>query len=371
MAHLGARKGGSVLSHAAVNALLDSAGDRYGLVLREQLLPLLGHDGIKRWLRSGRLIAVHRAVYRLVGVPVTDEQRLLAAVLAAGDGALASHRSAAWLWRILPTYLLPIEPEITVPSPRRPRLARVIVHRSLDLHSERPSTRRMIPVTNPLVTVMHLGAVVGDEALEDAIDLGLHQRLFTIAGLRALHARFGRSGRNGAGALWRVLDERALGDRPPAGLLEPRMARLLKAHGLPPAVFQHPVKLGGRRYRIDFAYPDQRIAIEVDGEEGHASKRQRQHDLTRQNDLVEAGWTVLRFTWDDVVLRPHVVARRIRWALAQPACPGAGRCEGMAGPLPGGPRRPLSAPRCAMRTQARSKGKNGGGVGAWRWRGVR
>jgi very-short-patch-repair endonuclease len=302
----------------SVGQEIDRIGsDQFGLITWLQLVPLLGPAGIKRWLASGIVIAVHRGVYRLSGVPVTDEQRLLAAVLATHQHALASHRSAAWLWGILPSHAFPIEPEITVPAPRRPRLRGVIVHRSLDLYSERPSTRRTIPVTNPLVTMVHLGAVVGHETLEDALDLGLQKRLFTVSGVRAVHARFGRPGRNGAGALWRVLDDRALGGARADGLLEPRMARLLRDHKLPPAEFQHWVKIGGRRYRIDFAYPDLKIAIEVDGVDTHESRRDVQQDHDRQNDLVDAGWTVLRFTWDDVVRRPAFVARRIERALSR------------------------------------------------------
>ncbi len=36
-----------------------------------------------------------------------------------------------------------------------------------------------------------------------------------------------------------------------------------------------------------------------------------QHDRTRQNHLVALGWTVLRFTWADVVHRPDHVAQTI------------------------------------------------------------
>jgi very-short-patch-repair endonuclease len=292
---------------------LDHLGrSQYGLSTRDQLLPMLGADRLQRLLAAERLEVVHPTVYRHAGAPVTPEQRLLAAVLAVGPEGLASHRSAAWLWRLLPDRALPIEPEITVPHPRMPRLRGVIVHRSLDLHAERASFTRGIPVTHPLLTVLHLGVVVGQEVLEDAVDLGLQRRMFTIAGLEALHGRFGRRGRNGAGVLRRLLDERALGADRPDGLLEPRMARLLRDRGLPQARFQYEVAVGGRRYFIDFAYPDVKLAIEVDGYATRSSPRALQRHLDRQNDLVEAGWTVLRFTWSDVVRRPAMVARRIQ-----------------------------------------------------------
>jgi very-short-patch-repair endonuclease len=303
-------------SPARLRELDRRASQQHGLVVRDQILTLLGSSGIDRWLDSGRLDVMHPGVYRLAGSPPTTEQAILAAVLGAGAGALASHRAATWLWRLLPERVGKPEPEITVPTPRRPQLAGVIVHRSLDLRAERPAWHRSIPLTNPLLTVLHLGAVVGAEVLHDAVEEGVRRRLFTIAGLDAVHDRFGRCGRNGAGALRQLIDERALGAKPADGLLEPRMARLLRRYELPSAAYQYEVELEGSTYFIDFAYPRVKLAIEVDGYEQHSSPRAMQRDLERQNNLVAAGWTVLRFTWRDVVRRPADVARRIRQQLA-------------------------------------------------------
>jgi very-short-patch-repair endonuclease len=303
------------ISPASLREVHQLASRQYGLVSHHQLLEIIGRGAIARWLRSGWLEPVHPGVYRMAGSPPSPEQGILAAVLGAGDGALASHRAAAWLWRLLPDRLGAPEPEITVPNPRRPRLAGVIVHRSLDLHAERAAWHRGIPLTNPLLTMLHLGAVVGFEVLHDSLEDGVRRRLFTVAGLEAVHHRVGRSGRNGAGALRRLLDDRALGAAPADGLLEPRMAGLLRRYRLPGACFQFEVGIGERTYFIDFAYPDVKLAIEVDGYERHSSPRAMQRDLERQNDLVAAGWTVLRFTWRDVVRRPADVARRIRQQL--------------------------------------------------------
>ncbi len=91
------------------------------------------------------------------------------------------------------------------------------------------------------------------------------------------------------------------------------MARLLRSHGLPPAVFQHVVHRDGKFVaRIDFAYPGILVAMEVDGRASHASPRAFQSDLVRQNELVTLGWTVIRFTWHDVVRRPAQVALTVR-----------------------------------------------------------
>ncbi|MBA2624534.1 MAG: DUF559 domain-containing protein [Acidimicrobiia bacterium] len=197
--------------------------------------------------------------------------------------------------------------EVSVVRARAPRLRDVTVHRSTDLVPAHTTLRRGLPVTNPLRTMVDLGAVLSAAAVEDAIDRGLGARLFSVAALEWMRNEVARPGRSGCGVLREVLDERALGAAPPDGLLEPRMARLLRDHGLPPADFQLPIG----RYRADFAYPGHRIAIEVDGYETHGTPRAMSADFERQNQLVRDGWTVLRFTWAQVVRQPGSVARAI------------------------------------------------------------
>lgn len=89
------------------------------------------------------------------------------------------------------------------------------------------------------------------------------------------------------------------------------MASLLQRHGLPQPTFQHEVRAGGRLLaRVDFAYPELLLALEVDGLEAHGN-RALQRDLDRQNAVVGAGWTILRHTWSDVVRNPSKVARDV------------------------------------------------------------
>ena len=286
---------------------------QHGLITLAQLLACgVSGDQVKRWLRAGRLERVHPGVYRLPGAPSTWEQRLLAAVMGAGPGAAASHRAAARLWGL--GHDDPVE--VSVRRGRLPRPAGVVLHRSTDLDDGCVRVRRGIPVTDPLRTLVDLGAVLPAWAVEDAVDRALVARLVTVAGLETVLDDLGRPGRRGTGVLREVLDRRALGADRPDGLLEPRMARLLQRHDLPPAVFQHEVR-DGRRFvaRVDFAYPDRRVALEVDGWETHATPAALQDDLACQNALVALGWTVLRFTWADVVSRPGRVAVTIQSVL--------------------------------------------------------
>jgi very-short-patch-repair endonuclease len=67
--------------------------------------------------------------------------------------------------------------------------------------------------------------------------------------------------------------------------------------------------------RVDFAWPDRRLIVEVDGYEWHSSREAFQRDRERQNRLVQAGWTVLRFTVEDIRQRPELVVTTIQDAL--------------------------------------------------------
>lgn len=53
-------------------------------------------------------------------------------------------------------------------------------------------------------------------------------------------------------------------------------------------------------YRLDFAIPDKRIAIEIDGHDYHKTKEQRTHDAKRERELELTDWKVIRFTASEI-----------------------------------------------------------------------
>lgn len=69
---------------------------------------------------------------------------------------------------------------------------------------------------------------------------------------------------------------------------------------------------------IDIAFTQERVAIEIDGFAWHSSPDRFQSDRDRQNRLVNAGWTVLRFTWENIHNNPGAMVERIRSALHRP-----------------------------------------------------
>ncbi len=96
--------------------------------------------------------------------------------------------------------------------------------------------------------------------------------------------------------------------------MESRVRVALVLGGLPPEV-QYPVVLRGRRYRMDLAYPGQRVAVEYDGAD-HRTQRRVRRDLVREAALAAAGWRVLRFDADVVLFRPDRLVATVRAELA-------------------------------------------------------
>jgi hypothetical protein len=288
------------------------AKTQFGLIRRDQLCELGFTDEAIEWMvRSGQLDRLHAGVFAFAGTPAVWEQAALAAVFAGWPDAVLSHRAAAWLWDLVdhPDDLI----DLVGPRSKAPRPAGVAVHRSMDLAPHHVTRRRGIFVTTPMRTLVDLGAVRPD-LVADAVERALLTKVLSHLAIERALDEVARRGRAGAGVLRRVMDTRALGKDRPESLLEVRMARLMLEYGLPVFIYQHRVRLPGRRHpvRVDFAYPELMLAIEVDGFRHHSTPEQLAADAARQEALEALGWKVIRFTWTQVVRRPAWVARQLK-----------------------------------------------------------
>lgn len=295
-------------------ALHRLAARQYSLSNRTQALDLgMTPRQLHARLSAGLLVPVHRGVYCIAGAPTSPEQALLAACLA--SGAVASHRSAAALWG-LRAVEAPV-PEITVARTACPTLHGVVVHRTGRLDDVDVSRVRRIPVTTPARTLVDLGAVAPREVVESAMEDALMRRLVRFDLLNRTLARLGGPGRSGAGVLRELVDERDPATAPTQSVLEDMLLRVLRKAGLPEPVRQYEV--GG--VRLDFAYPEIRLALEADSRIWHGGRLDVQRNSDKANVLLARGWRVLHFTWSDIRHRPeHVIAAVAReLALACPA----------------------------------------------------
>lgn len=261
-------------------------------------------------VRQRVLARVHQGVYRYTAARETREQQLLAACLAVGRPSAASHRAAAamhGIW-LIPAGLI----ELSVGRDRTPTLQGVVTHRLADLDPRWIIEIDGVPVTNPARTVVDLGAVLPFGSVSRALDRAIGRKLTTLVEVRAAMDAVARKGRAGVGTVRELLVER--GDAPHGTVLELRMSTLLRVNGIPTPIAQHTVLDGRGQFvgAVDFAYPELRYAIEVDGYESHSMLSEFHHDRARQNDLVDLGWSVHRFTWDEVDQLSFRVADRIR-----------------------------------------------------------
>ena len=245
-------------------------------------------------VRSGVWTRVLPGVYCHTATPISTAAMSHAALLWAGGSSVLSHRSAGALWN-LDGVEQRNDPEITVLGSRHPRSKRVVVHRTLTLPATDRCIRERLRVTRPTRTIIDLASVLDDESLELALESARRQRIVTIAGVRSGLAHVGGPGRRGATRLAELL-ERLDGTAASESVLEVKVARLLRATSLPPATPQFPVRIFGRRYRLDFAWPAYQLAVECDGEAFHEFQR----DRTRWRRLGASGWRVLPVTWRDV-----------------------------------------------------------------------
>jgi very-short-patch-repair endonuclease len=265
-------------------------------------------SAIQHRLKVGRWLRLHPGVYAIAGSPSTHEQRVLAAVMACGRGAVAASRTAAWLDGLIAqqgdlVYVL-------VAKGQHQRARKGIVVNEASLTKSDVRTVAGIPRTAPERTVVDAAGVLRKPALESLLDDAVQSGLTTIPKLR----RYIRERRLGHRPGARVLRE-LLEDRTSRGVPHKDLEKLFlrKLHGtdLPQPVRQHPCG----EFFIDAAYPNAKLAIELDGLRDHFSADAFRRDRRRQNEIVLAGYTVLRFTWQDVDERWSAVEATIRRAL--------------------------------------------------------
>ena len=229
-------------------------------------------------MTARRLIRIHRGVYAVGHEALTDRGRVIAALLAVGDGAVASHWTAAVLWRLLPS--MPPFVDVTL-TDRRPRQREGIrIHHAKHLET---TTHQGLPVTTPRQTLSDLKGPDADRATSEALYLGLIDR------------------------------GEAPPDEPTRSELERKLLPTLQAAGLPRPLVNH--RLG--RYTIDFLWPDQKLAVETDGWAGHGHRVAFERDRSRDADLQAQGFAVLRFTWRQVMHETLQVTVRVAQLLSR------------------------------------------------------
>jgi hypothetical protein len=264
----------------------------------------------RRQLGGPRFVRLFRDVYVHASIAVDHRTRCEAAALLLPSGAAFAELSAAMLWGV------PLNPppqvSVMVPPGRRFNPREGLLVRRIRLAPGDATDVLGLRTTEPLRTAFDLAHRLPRVDAVIALDAMLRKRLIYLDKMISfLDARVGEFG---VGAARRVI---ALTDPLSESPMETRLRLILLDGGLPPPVSQFRV-MNGRRIvaRLDFAYPDAMLVLEYDGDH-HRDRITFRFDLERQNELRALGWTVLRFTADDVLRHPARVVAQVRSLLVR------------------------------------------------------
>lgn len=255
---------------------------------------------------AGILARVHPGVWVEAAHSSDPLVLVRAASLYVGAHGLVSHRTAAWVQGLLP------EPRpvthVTVAVSSYPRYKGIRFHLTEALPASLPY--RGIRCTTPARTIVDVAPGLTTADLNAVIDQALVGGLTRPSDL----AREAAGRRRGCGLLRRSLSELGHIGVPDESRLEAEMRRLVRRFGLPAPAVQ--VKAGPDGcYRVDSAWVHRRVVVELYGYAWHHSPEQLARDAARQRQLTLEGWSVLVFTWRDVLHDPARVADDVRRAL--------------------------------------------------------
>jgi predicted transcriptional regulator of viral defense system len=250
---------------------------------------------------------IHPGVYGFAGSEATWNRQVIAAVLSVNLPSAASHRTAAFLWGM--TDYCPERIEIV--TRRHLRLMRVpfVVHESKDLVETDIHLVDRIPTTSPARTLVDLGASARLGTVARCFDTALRTKVVSVEEVDEVVRRVARRGRTGIGIIRPLVKERLRWQSVTASSLEDRFRALVDRASLPVPDGQYMLTdpSGGFVGRYDFAYVQCKTLVELDSERFHMDPASFQRDREKQTRAQMLGWTVYRFTWQDLTDRPDMI----------------------------------------------------------------
>lgn len=249
---------------------------------------------VQRRARQGSWERLYPAVYLVGGHRLDDEARVRAAWLWAGPDAVVSGPAAAYWHGLLDR--APDTVDVTLPRPAASRSPDGVRVRRRTLDAVDLVGSRDIWLTERPLSVLETAVALPDGSMFLDRALQRHVRFPTL--YRAFCRNLGRRGSSAAGRLLVAAADRA------DSAAERLLVTLLRAAGIDGWVLGHPFG----PWRIDLAFPAQKVAVEVDG---WAWPERFRNDRRKQNALVRDGWEPLRFTWHDLDGRPAAVVEEI------------------------------------------------------------
>ncbi|MDQ3982310.1 MAG: type IV toxin-antitoxin system AbiEi family antitoxin domain-containing protein [Actinomycetota bacterium] len=278
--------------------LLALAARQHGVVTRKQAIYAgLTRGMLDRRLQHRRLMRVHPGVYLVAGAPRTFEQRAFAAVAWAGPEAYVSHRSAAYLWKIVSEAPAVVDVCCTRKLTRTP--PGVQARFTTGLRARDRGLLNGIAISSPIRTVIDLVGTLPLNEAEEALQRAIVAGHVDAEKLRRAASCLAAPGKRGPAVIAKLLTPRDGASHVPSPL-ERMVADMLAEPGFPPFVREYPVSVDGHVFYVDFAYPYHLVGIEVDGRRWHSDARAFERDRVKRNALTGLGWQILHVTHEQV-----------------------------------------------------------------------
>jgi very-short-patch-repair endonuclease len=231
------------------------------------------------------------------------------AALLAVNGSALSFASAGAGWDLCEDGGRRVHVTVIGRGGRRERPG-LVIHRCR-LTDDEIVRRDGLVLTSPERTLLDLAGTLSVTALEQCLVRAVALRRFDRRALDGLIERSPH--RAGVPSLRQLLTEWDGRSAPARSALEEQFLDLCRRAGLP-----HPeVNTRIEGFEVDFAWPAQRLIVEVDGYAFHGGPAAFERDRARDAALLLAGWRVLRFTWRQVTREPERVAAVVRRSMAR------------------------------------------------------
>jgi hypothetical protein len=231
----------------------------------------------------------------------------MAAVLAAGPGAVLSHRTATALWGIWGSGA----GDVHITVPRHTGSRRSIRRHFGALPVDEVTTHDGIPVTSAARSVLDLAADKGEAAAESALREMEYLGIYGPVSLPALLKRYPRHA--GAAMVGRCLER--LEDDPGGRVrspLEELFLPFLDAHGIPRPRLNHWLPVGEELFQVDCYWPYAHLVGELDGFRSHGTRRAMSKDRRRDRRLLALSYRVVRITEGQLRSEPLDLAADLR-----------------------------------------------------------
>ncbi len=267
-----------------LDGVIHTASDHQGALTWGQLLQRHPRRTLEAAVEAGVLVRLARGRLALSTTPDPLRQALV-------HRGVVSHESAARLW-FLETLHEPTSTHVTVPARGRSRS----VPRGTRLHwgDLAPGEIRG-RVTSPLRTVLDCARTMPFADALAVADSALRRRAVEPDELAA--GAFGLRGR-GAVAARRVV---GAADGRAANPFESGLRAVVLGRRVAGFVPQLPFRTPRTSGYLDLGDPLRRVALEADSFAFHGSRPALDRDCRRYDELVRTGWSVLRFSWEQVM----------------------------------------------------------------------